>query len=96
MSLSIFSILTEIAKCQKAGEQLTNSATWANKASLAAVLIVFLNSGVAILNANGVTIGITPEQLSTTAQLFSALIVFILDRIHVASNPNAGKTTIKE
>lgn len=91
--MNMFKLIKDVYYASESGKQLAKPSTWANRASVTATLVVFFNALVGIV---GPTIGIdpsliSPEDLQQVAAGVSVVGVIVADRLHVASNADAGK-----
>jgi len=90
--MTVFDVAEALSKAQEVGKELAAPTTWANRASLSAKVVVALNVVVLTLGAFGVHITISTADIATIAQAFSVVAFLVIDYIHVAANPHAGKS----
>lgn len=93
MSVSIFDVMSQLSKAQALGQQIQNPSTWANKASLAAVIAGFITMAISALSLMGVDIPVSISQTDIMggSTFFASVLIFVSNYLHKASNVDAGK-----
>ena len=87
-----FSLIKNIYDASEAGQQLANAETWSKVASVTGVLSTLIGIGLALLaQFTSIDLGLTDEQVHTVAVGIATFGCAIADRLHVATNPNAGR-----
>jgi len=86
------SIFSEIAQAQELGKALNSPLLWSNRASIAATIIAGVNFVVPVVNALfGAQVDIPPEDLSAIVNAITIVGIYVIDKLHIASNKFAGK-----
>lgn len=90
--LNPFSLIKNLYDASQAGQQLADASTWSKVASATGALSTLIGVALALINQlTTIDFGLTDEQVHTIAVGIATLGCAIADRLHVASNPNAGR-----
>lgn len=87
-----FTLIKEVYDASEAGQQLATPEVWTKRASAIAALSTLIGAGLAILaQFTDIALGLTDADIQQIASGIAVVGVAIADRLHVASNPNAGR-----
>ncbi|WP_019865164.1 hypothetical protein [Methylovulum miyakonense] len=88
-------LVRKITEAQQAEKQLEDPNIWADRASLTCALVVILNLFVLaaklICSWFDIQLDVPPDLVSNTTEIVTFFGVLVGNRIHIASNRDAGK-----
>jgi len=89
-------VLRQIQSAQQAGKQLKDPSVWADRATLTTQLVILLNLFILMIGPICRTVFHTPppidlEEIPALAEILSVVGVFAANKLHTASNLDAGK-----
>lgn len=84
--MNVFKLFNSVVDASEQGKQLSDPSLWADRASLTATLLAVLNSLTPVLEHLQLNIDYLQDIVGTV----SIVGVLVIDRIHVASNKDAG------
>jgi hypothetical protein len=82
--------LSQVLDLFKYGNQVADPNVWANRATLISTLTMFISAAVASMSAFGHPLGMESSDIKAIVLGIVSLGTFIADRMHVASNDQAG------
>lgn len=87
-----FTLIKDVYNASEAGQQLAKPEAWSKRASVVAALSTLIGAGLAILaQFTDIDLGLSDADIQQIASGIAVVGVAIADRLHVASNPNAGR-----
>jgi hypothetical protein len=83
----------DILACFQAGKALGDAYTWSSRATAVGAIGTFASAGMALMAAFGYSIPISQENLQAIVGGVGTVVFLVVDRLHVASNKEAGVQT---
>lgn len=90
--MTLLTLIRNIYDATQAGKELTDASTWANRATMSANLAMFATAVLPVLQFLGLQIDVESSDIQAFSTTASVLLIWAADRLHTASNRNAGKT----
>lgn len=88
-----FTLISDLNTASQAGQEITNPKTWSNRASLVGRLTILMTIGLSLLKQfTDIDLGLSDDDIHQVTVGIAVIGVAIANRLHVASNPNAGKS----
>ena len=91
--MNIITIISDLYHASQAGQEIADAKIWANRAQVAARLTVLITAVLALVKQfTGFDLGLNDADLQQIGAAIAIIGVSIANCLHVASNPNAGRT----